>query len=290
MATVREKGYIHWDGKLLERRFRWWPIARTGISLAFRKKFFRFVFAFAFGPPFVALGGLYVSERLEDFKAIVRSNKALLSIDPDYFNKLATNGFTLFTLVLVLVFAAAGLIADDLRHNSLQLYFARPLGKKDYIAGKMAVVAFFVLVLTALPYLLLVLFKLIFAGNLKFIAQYPGLPLSILGWSLVLTVFLAFYTMLLSATSRSTRYVSIIIFTTYVFSAALAGILKEIFKTPYMGLVSIPANLKQAGAFLFGVKLPMDVPAVWSFAVLAGVCVLSAIVLNRKIRSVEVIK
>jgi len=32
------------------------------------------------------------------------------------------------------------------------------------------------------------------------------------------------------------------------------------------------------------------VPAVWSFAVLAGICLLAAAVLNRKIRSVEVIK
>lgn len=290
MATVREKGYSHWDGKLLERRFRWWPITRTGIQLAFKKKAFRFFFAMAFLPPFIALAGLYISERLEDFKALVRSNKALLSIDPNYFKGFLTNGSTLFSLILVLVFAAAGLIADDLRHNSLQLYFARPLGKTDYLAGKMAIVAFFVLILTALPYLVLVLFKLIFAGNLKFIAQYPWLPLSILGWSAVLTVFLAFYFMLLSATSRSTRYVSIIIFTTYIFSAALAGILKEIFKSPYMGLFSIPADLEQVGAFLFGSKLPMTVPAVWSFAVLAGICLLSVVVLNRKIRGVEVIK
>ena len=57
-----------------------------------------------------------------------------------------------------------------------------------------------------------------------------------------------------------------------------------------MALFSIPANLQQAGAFIFGQKLPYAFPAVWSFAVLAGICVLSAVVLNRKIRSVEVIK
>lgn len=290
MAIVREKGYTHWDGQLLERRFRWWPITRTGIQLAFKKKAFRFFFAAAFLPPFIALAGLYVSERLEDFKTLVRSNKALLSIDPGYFKIFLTNGSTLFGLILVLVFAAAGLVADDLRHSSLQLYFARPLGKTDYLVGKMSVIAFFVLVLTALPYLVLVVFKLIFAGNFKFVAQYPWLPLSILGWSVLLTVVLAFFVLLLSATSRSTRYVSILIFTTYIFSDALAGILTQIFKTPYMGLFSIRTNLQQAGAFLFGTKLPLDVPAGWSFAVLAGICALSAVVLSRKIRSVEVIK
>lgn len=290
MATVKEKGYSHWDGTLGGRRFPWWPITRTGIQLAFKKKAFRFFFAAAFLPAFVALGGLYVSERLEDFKALVQSNRTLLAIDPGYFKTFLTNGGALFGLILVLVFAAAGLIADDLKHSSLQLYFSRPLRKRDYLVGKMSVIAFFVLILTAVPYLVLVLFKLVFAGNLKFLAEYPWLPLSILGWSAFLTVFFAFYVLLLSASSRNTRYVSVLIFATYLFSDALGGILLAIFRTPYVWLVSLRANLQQIGAFLFGLKLPLAVPAGWSFAVLAGICVLSAAVLSRKVRGVEVIK
>jgi ABC-type transport system involved in multi-copper enzyme maturation permease subunit len=290
MATIREKGYAHWDGALAERRFPGWPITRTGIQLAFRKKRFRFFFAGAFLPAFVALGGLYVSERLEDFKALVQSNRDLIKIDPKYFAGFMTNTAVLFSLVFILVFAAAGLIADDLKHNSLQLYFSRPLRKKDYLLGKMSVVAFFVLVLTAVPWLLLVVFKLIFAGSFQFFLEYPWLPLSILGYSALLTVFFAFYILLLSALSKNTRYVIILIWATYLFSDALSGILFETFRQPAMVLFSIRANLQQAGAFLFGQRLPHPVPAVWSFAVLAGICLIAAFVLNRKTRGVEVIK
>jgi Cu/Ag efflux pump CusA len=70
----------------------------------------------------------------------------------------------------------------------------------------------------------------------------------------------------------------------------LFGILMDIFHKPALALFSIPANLQQAGAFLYGQKLPFAFPAVWSFVVLAGICALSAVVLNRKTRSVEVIK
>jgi ABC-type transport system involved in multi-copper enzyme maturation permease subunit len=290
MATIREKGYSHWDGVLAERRFPWWPITRTGIRLAFKKKAFKFFFAGAYMPAFVALGGLYVSERLEDFKTIVRSNQALLNIDPNYFKIFLTSGFLLFFIIVVLIFAGAGLIADDLKHNSLQLYFSRPLGKKDYLLGKMSVIAFFVLVLTGLPWLVVFMFKLIFAGSFKFFLDYPWLPLSILGYSALLTVFFAFYVLLLSALSKNTRYVGIMIFASYLFSDVLSGILSETFHEPAMALFSIRANLQQAGAFLFGQKLRYGVPAVWSFAVLAGICVLSTVVLNRKIRGVEVIK
>ena len=290
MAVVREKGYSHWDGRLAERRFPWTPITRTGIRLAFRKKGFKFVFAGAFLPAFVALGGLYVSERLEDFKALVQSNRALIKIDPNYFKLFLTNQSVLFWLVLVLVFAGAGLIAEDLKHNSLQLYFARPLGKKDYIIGKMSVAAFFITVLTALPWLVLIVFKLIFAGSFAFLLAYPWLPLSILGYSALLTMFFGSYVLLMSALSRNTRYVIVLVFGVYYFSGILSETLRHFFPTPYMSLFSIPDNLQQAGAALFGQKLPLAVPAVWSFAVLAGICLLAAAVLNRKIRSVEVIK
>ena len=61
MATVRERGYTHWDGQLVERRFLWLPITRTGIRLAFRRKGFKFAFAAAFSPATVFLGILYIS-------------------------------------------------------------------------------------------------------------------------------------------------------------------------------------------------------------------------------------
>jgi hypothetical protein len=250
MAVVREKGYTHWDGHLVERRFPWLPITRAGIQ----------------------------------------SNRALLSIDPKYFLTFLTNPSVLFSLLVVLVFAGAGLIADDLKHSALQLYFARPLGKKDYVLGKMSVVAFFVLVLIALPWLLLVVFKLIFAGSFAFLAEYPWLPLSIVAYAALLTVFFGCYVMLLSASSRNTRYVVVLIFGVYYFSDVLSEILKGIFRDPHMALFSLRADLQQAGAFLFGQKPPHAVAPGWSFLVLAAVCGLAAFVLHRKIRSVEVIK
>jgi ABC-type transport system involved in multi-copper enzyme maturation permease subunit len=290
MATIREKGYTHWDGELVRRRFAWWPITRTGIQLAFKKKAFRFFFSGGFLPAFFALGGLYVSERLEDFQALVKSNQNLIKIDPGYFKSFLVNPGFLFMIIIVLVFAAAGLVADDLKHSSLQLYFSRPLTKKDYLLGKLSVIAFFVLVLTAVPWLVLVVFKLIFAGNLKFLAAYPWLPLSILAYAALLAVFFGFYFLLLSASSRNARYVAILVFTTYLFSDVISGILGGIFRTPYMALFSLRANLMQAGAFLFGRKPPVAIPVYWSFAVLAAIAVLALVVLDRKIRGVEVIK
>jgi len=290
MATIREKGYYHWDGRLEERRFPWWPITRTGIQLAFKKKGFRFLFAGQFLPPVIFMAVIYASENLENFKFMVRGSDRIISITPGSFKFFFTFGPVVFLCVMMLVFAGAGLIADDLKHNSLQVYFSRPLRKRDYLLGKMAVVLFFVLIVTLVPGLLLVLSKLVLSGSLRFFLEYPWLVLSILGYSVVLAVVFAFYTLLLSALNKNSRFVMIMIFLTYIFSDILSALLRETFRTPYMILVSIRANLEQVGAFLFAQKSAYPVPVGWSFVVLAALCALSAVVLNTKIRSVEVVK
>jgi ABC-type transport system involved in multi-copper enzyme maturation permease subunit len=290
MAVVRERGYQHWDGRLAEHRFPWLPIARTGIRLAFRKKGFKLTFAVAYIPSFVMLGLIYASEQFEKLQRFIQGERAPLRIDPGTFMDYLTNGGLLFLLVLVLAFGAAGLVSEDLKHNALQLYFARPIGKTDYIIGKLAVVAYFVLMLTALPALVLVILKLILAGDFSFVATYPWLPLSILAYTAVLTLFLGGYVLLLSASSRNSRYVIVLIFGVFYFSAVLAEIVKGIFRTPYATLFSLPADIRQVGAALIGGKSPYAFPPILAGLVLAAVCVLAAFVLGRKVRGVEVIK
>jgi len=290
MATIQEKGYGHWDGRLIERRLPWWPITRTAIRMAFRTRHFKFFFSGAFIPAIVYLVGIYVSERLDDFRFMIKGSEKFLVINPGYFKSYLTGDFLIFMMVLLMVFSGAGLIADDLKFNALQLYFARPLKKKDYLLGKAAVVGFFVLLLTLIPAVLFIIFKLIFSGNFEFLTSYPWLPASIAGYSLLITAFFACYTLLLSALSKNRRYVAIMIFAVYFFSDIIFGIFNGIFNNPYFSLLSLKANIQQIGAVFFGQKPPFDVPWPLSLAVLVAVCVLAGVALNKRIRGVEVIR
>ena len=51
----------------------------------------------------------------------------------------------------VTVYAGAGLIASDRRANALQIYLSKPLTRFEYIAGKLAVLAVFLLLVTWVP-------------------------------------------------------------------------------------------------------------------------------------------
>ena len=288
--TIREKGYFHWDGALEERRLPWAPVTRQGLRLAFKRKGFKFLYFGAFVPAIAFLIGVYISERIGEFRYWLRGSPTLFEVNPAFFKTYYTSEFLLFVMVMLMVVGGAGLISDDLRHNALQLYFSRPLDKRGYLVGKASVLVVLLLSITLVPGLAFVLFKLLFSGSFSFVVTYPWIVLSILACSAAVTAFFCLYTLLLSSLSRNRRYVSILLFAVYFVSDIVFGIFYRNFKKPGFALLSLKANLQQTGAFLFRQKLPYDVPAGWSFLILAVFGAAAWIVVNRKVRSVEVVK
>jgi len=287
---IKEKGYAHWDGETVLKKASWLPIVRIGIRLTLKKRFFKLFYAIMLLPALLFLVLIYLSEQLENFSFSFGEAPQLIRVNPTFFKDYLTNEFLMFFVVFLLAFAGAGLIADDLKFNSLQLYFSRPLKKFDYFMGKSSILSFFLLLLTLLPGLLLYVMKIIFSGSLKFVGEYPFLLLSIIGCSLLLTVFFSFYTLLLSSISKNKRYVIILIVGIYFFSDILFGIFWEIFRSPYFALLSIKVNLQQIAAAVFGVKPQYDVSWLLSLGIAGAICLLSAYVLAKKVRGVEIVQ
>jgi ABC-type transport system involved in multi-copper enzyme maturation permease subunit len=287
---IAEQGYTHWEGRLDVRRRPWRPIARLGIRLAFKRKFFKFVLGMAFLPSLFFAAAVYISERIEDFKDMFQNVDRFLKVDPDFFKTFYTSSWLLFWMLIIMVLAGAGLIADDLRHNALQLYFARPLRKKDYLQGKVFTLSFFLLLLTLVPGLLFILLKLIFSGSFKFLADYPWLPFSVVGWSFAAAGFFSLYTLALSSLSRNRRYASILLIAVYFLSDIFFAIFFGIFRDPYFALISLKSNLQQVACALLGAKPMFNVPWGYSAGVLAVLAVLAGCFLVRKVKGAEVIK
>jgi ABC-type transport system involved in multi-copper enzyme maturation permease subunit len=290
MAEVREKGYHHWDGQLEDRRKAFWPISRTGIKLAFERRHFKLLFSMSFLPAVGYAGAIYISERLEDFKFIAQGGERIFQVNPAFLKSYLTTEFIYFIILLLLSLGGAGLIADDFRHKAIQLYFARPIKKFDYLLGKAGVVMFFVGLLTIVPGIILLVLKLLFSGSFKFFLTYPWLILSIIFYSIFLMIFFTAFVLLASSLSKNRNYVIAIIFGLYYLSEIIRGIFYVIFRSPYSALFSFRANLQQVGAGFFLTNKPYSLPWYLSFIVICLFCLFAYFVVNRKVRGVEVIK
>jgi ABC-type transport system involved in multi-copper enzyme maturation permease subunit len=294
---ISERGYVHWQGTFVERRFPWWPIARRGIRQALKRKLFIFSYLFSLLPMVVPLTMIYISEHFEDFQSIFRGRRGgptqvltAIQASPEKFKDYFTSWFILLLIIIALIPSGAWLMTDDLKNNSLQLYFSRPLRRRDYFLGKISTVLFFLLTMTLVPGLLFIIAKLVLSGSFKFLTDYPWLPLSVIACSFLFSIFFAFYTLLVSCLSRSRLFVSIFMILIYILSDICFGIFYLSFRSPYFALFSIHGNLQQIGAFLFRVRPLYNVPWFYSLIILTAVCGLSGFVLTKKIRSVEVIR
>ncbi len=287
---IAEQGYLHWQGRPTESHRPWRAITRLGLRLAFKRKFFKFALGVSLMPAVFFSIGVYLAETINNFQVTMGGRRQLLTVDPAYFRTYFTSEFLLFMMLMLMVLAGAGLIADDLRSNSLQLYFARPIRKRDYLLGKAGVTSFFLLLMTLVPGFLFIILKLIFSGSLRFLGQYPWLPFAVAAYSLILTVFFTLFTLAVSSLGKNRRFTSIMLFLVYIFSDVFFGVFYGSFHLPELCWLSIKANLQQVGAALFRATPPYDASWVVSAVILAVLSGGAALLLFRRVRSVEVIR
>ena len=183
----------------------------------------------------------------------------------------------------------AGLIANDKRANALQIYLSKPLGRAEYVAGKVMILAVFLLAVTLLPALLLLILQVLFTGSFTFLRQNFYLFPAVILFSF-LQVLLASFTMLaLSSISKSSRYVAILYAAVVFFSDAVYGLVYVITGSSRMSWLSLPGNLRQIGDVIF--RLPPRYATHWTISLLAILVVmaLAAWILERQVRGVEVV-
>lgn len=281
---IYDLGYRHWEGVVQSRARRWWIITRRGIWLMTRNRKFIILLVLALIPFLVRGVMLYVFFFAERFDVRV----PFLRIDSKfYFDFLRFQAFPIFVMLL---YAGSGLIANDLRYNALQIYFAKPITRLDYILGKLGIIGFFTLAVTLLPALLLFLLHMSFANDSKVFSENLWLAGPIILYATLLSSVNSLLILALSSLSRSSRFVGLIFFAVYFFSEALFGILRVITRDTRAGLVSLQANLWRVGEALFDLPSRFHIATWESVTVLAVLMACSAGILLYRIRPVEVVK
>jgi ABC-2 type transport system permease protein len=276
---IHDQGYRRYRGEKTRTGTAWLVIARAGIRTFFAKRAFLGLLLVAWFPFFVRAVQIYASANLPQ--------AAFLSPTPETFRQfLDQQGIFVF---FITVYVGAGLIANDRRANALQIYLSKPLTRAEYIFGKLAILMTFLTLVTWLPAIVLLIVQISFAGNFTFLRNnlflFPAITVfSFLYVSMVSTAMLA-----LSSLSNSSRYVGILYAAVLFFTQAIYGVMYAVTRSTALSWISFSANLTQIGDLIFRQPLKYDTPWPVSLLMVVALIAVSALVLERRVRGVEVV-
>jgi len=190
---------------------------------------------------------------------------------------------------LVTVTLGAVSIAEDRRANALQIYLSKPLTRLEYIFGKLSVLMAFLLFITWVPAMLLLIVEILFAGNFTFLINNAYLVPAITVYSLVEVLMVSSCILALSSLSTNSRFVGILYTALIFFSDALYGVMRAVTGSTSVSWIAFGNNLAQVGDVIFRVPLRFETPWIVSLAVVLTLIGLSALILERRIRGVEIV-
>ena len=275
---IHDQGYRRYGGGKARGRG-WTVIATAGIRTVMAKKSFIALMLMAWFPFIVRAVQIYAAANLPQ--------AAFLRPTAETFRQFLDQQqiFVFF----VTVYIGAGLIANDRRANALQIYLSKPLTRGEYIFGKLAVLITFLLLVTWVPAIVLLIVQIAFAGNFTFFRDNIYLFPAITVFSFIMVTMVAASMLALSSLSNSSRYVGILYSAVIFFTQAIYGVVYAVTRSTALSWLSFSANLAQVGDVIFRLPPKYDTPWILSLVVIIIVIVASGLVLERRVRGVEVI-
>jgi ABC-2 type transport system permease protein len=190
---------------------------------------------------------------------------------------------------IMTVTLGSSLIAQDRRANALQIYLSKPLTRAEYIFGKLGILVTFLLLITWVPAILLLVVEVVFAGNFTFLRANAYLFPAITVFALVEVVVVSTSMLALSSLSTNSRFVGILYTALIFFSNALYGVLRAVTGSTMVSWISFGNNLAQIGDLIFRVPLRYQTPWPIALVMIVVLVSVSALVLERRVRGVEIV-
>jgi len=279
---IHDQGYRRYGGTRARTGTGWMVIARAGIRTFLSKRAFLGLLLVSWFPFFVRAVQFYAAANLTTIP-----QASMLAPSADTFRQFLEQQQTF--VFFVTVYVGAGLIANDRRANALQIYLSKPLARAEYVLGKFAVLMSFLLLVTWVPGLLLLIVQAVFAGSFTFVVDNIYLFPAITLVSFIETVTAAASMLALSSLSNSSRYVGVLYAVLIFFSQGLFNVLRFVTGGSTVAWVSFEANLSQIGRLIFRQPLQYDTPWLVSLLMIVGLIACSGLVLERRVRGVEIV-
>lgn len=285
--------YRGWTRRLLPSSLACWPIARTALVLVLRRKLFWLLLALA------GMNFLFVFATIYLKAQISAQNPGIKRFVDQVLRSVTGTGETyrdfMFTqgtvTMLLLAFAGATVVGDDLRQGALTYYLSRRINKWHYVVGKLLAIGLLVSLTTTLPALVLYVEYGLLTDSFKYFRENLGILRGILGYGLALAVTLSLLLFALTSLLKKTVPLVIIWACIFVLLPAVALLMRQVFKGREWQLLMLWRDLRLVGTWCFGGidsdnELALINPAL---AIVVGVWVVSALVIASQVRAVKVV-
>jgi ABC-2 type transport system permease protein len=278
-VPIHDQGYRRYRGEKARSGTGWIVITRAGLRTFFAKRALLGLLLVAWFPFFVRAVQIYAAANLPQARFLAPTAETFRQF-------LDQQQIFMF---FITVYVGAGLIANDRRANALQIYLSKPLTRAEYIFGKLAILMIFLVLVTWLPAIVLLIVQISFAGNFTFLKNNLFLFPAITVFSFVQVTMVAAAMLALSSLSNSSRYVGILYAAVIFFTQAIYGVVYAVTRSTSLSWISFSANLAQVGDVIFRQPPKYDTPWPISLLMIVALVVLSGLVLERRVRGVEVV-
>ena len=274
---IHDQGYRRYAGARLLRARSWSVIARAGIIARLRERRFLALLLVAWL--------LFVVRAVQIYFGTTFARAAFFAPSEETFHGFLTQQ-RLFVFFIT-IYAGAGLIASDRQANALQLYLSKPITRHDYILGKLATLAAFLIAVTWVPAMMLLMLQVLFSGSLEFVSTHPRLVPAITITSALQVALASMMMLALSSLSRSRRFAAMLYALVTIFAGTIERVLQTATGAAGWVLLSPQNTLLVITDALFGIEpeIPVTI-ALIAIVTLMAVCVA---VLERRVRAVDVV-
>jgi ABC-2 type transport system permease protein len=276
---IHDQGYRRYGGERTRTGTAWTVIARAGVRTFFARRAFLGLLLLSWLPFVVRAVQIYAAANLPQARFLALTGETFRQfLDQQQI-------FVFF----ITVYVGAGLIANDRRANALQIYLSKPLTRAEYVFGKLAILIAFLLLVTWVPAIVLLVVQIAFAGNFTFFLTNLYLFPAITVFAFLEVTMVGVAMLALSSLSKSSRYVAILYAAVIFFTQAIYGVLAVVTRDTSLSWISFAANLSQIGDIIF--RLPSRYATPWPVALtmIVGLIVISGVVLEKRVRGVEVV-
>ncbi len=306
--AVHRRGYRQFDGPRTPERWRFWILSRYALRTAFQSRLLVVFYVLCFIPTLLALAVIYVSYNVDLLATLFPRagipNVELVSVTAGFFLPLMSFQATLSVFVTALV--GPSLVSPDLTNNALPLYFSRPFSRAEYVFGKFVVLFILLYLITGAPMLLIYILKSALAGSAWFVDNIH-LAVAVLVGSFVWVTLITLISLASSAWVRWRPAAAGMLFALFFIPAGFGQVASEVMQTEWGTLLNAVVVIGTVWNSLFFINDPdryelaarslnphsnaiPPIPAWSAWLMVAALCAVSLLLLNRKIRAHEVVR